>query len=48
MWGPYGKSCSVITPGGEIIVIRPGDSMGETEFKAIAYPNHLRQVSLLM
>ncbi|MEZ4838952.1 T9SS type A sorting domain-containing protein [Flavobacterium sp.] len=39
VWGPYGKSCSVIAPGGEIIVIRPGDSMGGTEFKAIAYPN---------
>ncbi|MEZ4838855.1 carbohydrate binding domain-containing protein [Flavobacterium sp.] len=39
VWGPYGKSCSIITPGGEIILIRPGDSMGGTEFKAIAYPN---------
>ncbi|MBC8884228.1 T9SS type A sorting domain-containing protein [Flavobacterium piscinae] len=39
VWGPYGKSCSIITPGGEIILIRPEESTNETGFKAIAYPN---------
>jgi hypothetical protein len=40
VWGPYGKSCSIITPGAG----RPNEisKVGETsvnEFKAIAYPN---------
>ncbi|MBC8883228.1 T9SS type A sorting domain-containing protein [Flavobacterium piscinae] len=39
VWGPYGKSCSIITPGGEIILIRPEESTNETGFKAVAYPN---------
>ncbi|WP_164975350.1 lamin tail domain-containing protein [Flavobacterium piscinae] len=39
-WGPYGKSCSIITPGG----FRPEevtrvDANGVNEFKAVAYPN---------
>jgi hypothetical protein len=41
VWGPYGKSCSIITPGG---VGRPDevtrvDEGVANEFKAIAYPN---------
>ncbi|MBC8884300.1 T9SS type A sorting domain-containing protein [Flavobacterium piscinae] len=39
VWGPYGKSCSIITPGGEIILIRTEESTNETGFRAIAYPN---------
>ena len=41
VWGPYGKSCSIITPGGvgrtdEVTRVDEGAS---NEFKAIAYPN---------
>jgi hypothetical protein len=40
VWGPYGKSCSIITPG----AARPDevtriDESAVNEFKAIAYPN---------
>jgi hypothetical protein len=41
VWGPYGKSCSIITPGGvgrtdEVSRVDAGIAK---DFKAIAYPN---------
>ncbi|HBI01233.1 MAG TPA: hypothetical protein DDY18_06370 [Flavobacterium sp.] len=40
VWGPYGKSCSIITPGtGRPAEISKVDENNVNEFKAIAYPN---------
>jgi hypothetical protein len=40
VWGPYGKSCSVITPGaGRPDEVTRVDETATNEFKAIAYPN---------
>jgi hypothetical protein len=41
VWGPYGKSCSIITPGGvgRTDEITRVDEGLVNEFKAIAYPN---------
>ncbi|RAR46208.1 T9SS type A sorting domain-containing protein [Flavobacterium lacus] len=40
VWGPYGKSCSIITPGaGRPDAVSRMDATNVNEFKAIAYPN---------
>jgi hypothetical protein len=40
VWGPYGKSCSIITPGaGRPDEVTRVDETSVNEFKAIAYPN---------
>jgi hypothetical protein len=41
VWGPYGKSCSIITPGGvgRTDEVTRVDADVANEFKAIAYPN---------
>jgi hypothetical protein len=40
VWGPYGKSCSIITPGiGRPDEVTRVDENNVNEFKAIAYPN---------
>ena len=41
VWGPYGKSCSIITPGGvgRTDEVTRMDEGASNEFKAIAYPN---------
>ena len=41
VWGPYGKSCSIITPGSErpIQEVNGLNQNATIEFKAIAYPN---------
>ncbi|MEZ4839069.1 GEVED domain-containing protein [Flavobacterium sp.] len=40
VWGPYGKSCSIITPGaGRPDEVTRVDQTAVNEFKAIAYPN---------
>ncbi|MBC8883097.1 T9SS type A sorting domain-containing protein [Flavobacterium piscinae] len=41
VWGPYGKSCSIITPGGvgRTDEVSRVDADTVNEFKAVAYPN---------
>jgi hypothetical protein len=43
VWGPYGKVCSVLTPGGDASKFAPNALPAGTsevsEFKAVAYPN---------
>ncbi|WP_181456980.1 hypothetical protein, partial [Flavobacterium lacus] len=40
VWGPYGKSCSIITPGtGRPDAVSRMDETNVNEFKAIAFPN---------